>query len=268
MLVSKVVRYCGSSSCISAVKTATIEGDVSGDRANVFLQSIAFVAQTTDGIIEDVLQLAEHGIRTGQPSRQAFLTLGTLISRHCAKSSANCKSAGSKRGQMFLVRMLNNCDKMEDYRRVEEILMAIKGIGNAKQPESVRPTLIQCALKSTHSNITIAAFDALRGMRCQDATLRELTKVVKDTTIDVEKRIHAFRASIKCPTYTNLEALVGVYMAADPSEQVASYMWSYLSNLNESSSPDNAKVKEYLAAITKGEPLKEPGSFGCCVHGC
>ena len=84
------ISYCGSSSCINAVKTATIDGDVSGDRANVFLQSIAFVAQTTDGIIEDVLQLAEYGLRNGQPSRQAFLTLGTLISRHCTKSSANC----------------------------------------------------------------------------------------------------------------------------------------------------------------------------------
>ena len=73
------------------------------------------------------------------------------------------KSPASARAQKFLVRILNDCENMEDYRRVEEILIAIKGIGNAKQPETVRPTLIQCALKSTHSNITIAAFDALRG---------------------------------------------------------------------------------------------------------
>ena len=86
------VSYCGSSSCINAVKRATMEGEVSSDRANMFLQSIAFVAQTTDGIIGDVLQLAEHGVQNGRPSRQAFLTLGTLISRHCAKSNDNCVS--------------------------------------------------------------------------------------------------------------------------------------------------------------------------------
>ena len=87
-------------------------------------------------------------------------------------------------------------------------------------------------IKSIHHSV---------GMSCQGATLRELSKVVKDTSIDAEKRIHAFRASIKCPTYSNLETLVGIYQSADPTEQVASYMWTYLSNLNESSSPDNSK---------------------------
>lgn len=81
------IAYCGTPSCVSVVKDVTINGEVSGERANAFLMSIAFVAKTTNGMIRDILDIAQQ-----QPSRQVFLTLGTLISRHCAKSPEACVS--------------------------------------------------------------------------------------------------------------------------------------------------------------------------------
>ena len=56
-----------------------------GERANMFLQSIALVAKTTATMIRDILDIAEK-----KPSRQVFLTLGTLINRHCSKTPEDC----------------------------------------------------------------------------------------------------------------------------------------------------------------------------------
>jgi hypothetical protein len=75
------IAYCGSPTCVSVVKDVTMSGEIDGERANVFLQSIALVAQTTNEMIRDILDIAQK-----KPSRQVFLTLGTLISRHCSKS--------------------------------------------------------------------------------------------------------------------------------------------------------------------------------------
>merc|ERR1712080_663380 len=191
------------------------------------------------------------------PSRQAFLTLGTLIYRQCKKSDDSCYSTASVDAQDFLVDTLHDCDNMDDYKRVEEILITIKAIGNAKQPESARSTLIQCATQTTHSNITIAAFDALRGMTCDEDTLQELLMIIKDNDVGDDKRIHAFRASMKCPTVGNLQQLVDVYNKMT-SEQVGMFMWTYLTNLNESNNPENIKTKELLSSITKNTPLKVP----------
>ena len=62
-----------------------MSGDVSGERVNMFLQSIALVAKTTTAMIGNVLDIARE-----KHLRQAFLTLGTLISRHCGKYPQEC----------------------------------------------------------------------------------------------------------------------------------------------------------------------------------
>lgn len=81
------VAYCGTSTCISMVHDVILTGQVTGERMNMFLQSIALVGKTTLTMIKDVLAITRK-----QPSRQAFLTLGTLMSRHCTKSPKDCES--------------------------------------------------------------------------------------------------------------------------------------------------------------------------------
>ena len=56
---------------------------IGGER--MFLQSIALVASTTTTMIGNVLHIAKE-----KHLRQAFLTLGTLISRHCGKYPKEC----------------------------------------------------------------------------------------------------------------------------------------------------------------------------------
>ena len=77
------------------VHNVIIEGKVSGERMNMFLQSIALVGKTTLKMIGDVLNICKK-----QPSRQSYLTLGTLMSRHCASNPEECNSVSvSCRGQ-------------------------------------------------------------------------------------------------------------------------------------------------------------------------
>ena len=56
-----------------------------------------------------------------------------------------------------------HCEGQESHTRVEEILMALKAVGNAKRPTNLFDTILRCAQKASHANITRAAFDAIRG---------------------------------------------------------------------------------------------------------
>jgi len=80
------IAYCGTSTCVSFVSDVIIEGEIQGERVNMFLQSIALVGETTREMIRDVLDIVKR-----QPSRQAYLTLGTLMFRHCKKSPKDCE---------------------------------------------------------------------------------------------------------------------------------------------------------------------------------
>jgi hypothetical protein len=248
------IAYCGTPSCIAVVKDVTISGEVAGERANMFLQSIALVAKTTNSMIRDILEIAER-----KPSRQVYLTLGTLLSRHCAKSPAECDVQSGNAvisAFNFLERTLGECENQEDHERVEQILITLKAIGNAKRPVNARDAIIRCATKSIHSNITVSAFDALRAMPCDANTVNQLIRVVGDENLAADKRIYAFQAAIKCPTKDSLERLVQLFNM-EKNNQLSSFMWSYLTNTLESSNPDNKEAKTLLEAIVKETPLKK-----------
>merc|ERR1712142_995660 len=246
------IAYCGTPTCVSVVKDVTMSGEIGGERANMFLQSIALVAKTTTTMIRDILDIAEK-----KPSRQVFLTLGTLINRHCSKTPEDCSA---KRGsavvdaENFLVKKLGDCSGQENHERVEEILLTLKAIGNAKRPASAQSSIIRCAVKSQHSNITMSSFEALRGMPCGDA-LGELQEVVSNENLDADKRIYAFRAAMKCPSKANLEFLTHQYNL-ETNKQLASYMWTYFTNLLESTNPDDKQAITTLKAILAETPLK------------
>lgn len=245
------IAYCGTPSCVSVVKDVTINGEVSGERANAFLMSIAFVAKTTNGMIRDILDIAQQ-----QPSRQVFLTLGTLISRHCAKSPEACTSGPVVDAEKFLVKTLGKCAGQERHERVEEIIMTLKAIGNAKRPLNARNDLIKCAVQTTHTNISMSAFDAIKSMPCDDGTLKNLNQILADKSINEEKRVYAFQAVMNCPTVSNLEQVVAIYNSLDAAQsQLASFMWSKLTNIMESTFPQDKEAKQILAAITAKTPL-------------
>ena len=87
----------------------------------------------------------------------------------------------------------------------------------------------------------MSAFDALRGMECDKASLNELFLVIENKNIDADKRIYAFQASMKCKTENkleNLEKLVSLY-DSEKNNQLASFMWTYFTNILESSDPAN-----------------------------
>jgi len=248
------ITYCGTPTCVGVMRDVIVDGSVSGEKMNMFLQGIALVGKTSKEMISDVLKIAQ-----GQPSRQAMLTLGTLLSRHCAQNEHECHKGNNPivKAESFLETSLGqDCSGQDDPEKLETILMALKAIGNAGRPVRAFNTIMNCARTSTHKNLTVAAFDALRRMPCTHENTEFLVSLVSDEDMDPEKRIHAFRAAMRCPEKKMLHKLIH-RLEVEPSKQLASYMWSTLSNVMESSDPKNAEARDILIQMTKNKPLKE-----------
>jgi hypothetical protein len=247
------ITYCGTPTCVSVMRKVIVDGAVTGEKMNMFLQGIALVGQTSTDMINDVLEIAER-----QPSRQAMLTLGTLLARHCNQNQHECHVGKvTKKAESFLETSLGqDCSGQDDPEKLETILMALKAIGNAGRPVRAFNTIMNCARKSNHKNLTVAAFDALRRMPCTHENTEFLVSMVSDEDMCPEKRIHAFRAAMRCPEKKMLHKLIH-RLEVEPSKQLASYMWSTLSNVMESSDPKNADAKDILTQLTKNKPLKE-----------
>ena len=136
--------------------------------------------------------------------------------------------------------MGEECQGQDSHIRVEEILRALKAIGNARRPINIQDVLLKCALKSKHANMTSSIFDAFRGMPCDSLNKEGLLRILNSEENSDESRIHAFITLMKCPSEDVLEYVVRALENED-NNQVASFMWTYLTNLIESSDPVNAK---------------------------
>nr|XP_012555900.2 uncharacterized protein LOC100199505 [Hydra vulgaris] len=249
------IAYCGTSTCVTMVHDAIIKEAITGERMNIFLQSIALVATTSRKIIRDLM-----GIVSKQPTRQGYLTLGTILYRHCKKNIADCDDVKPNiitQAENFLIGKLGkNCEGQENYERVEEILMSLKALSNAQRPSRASSVILSCAANSEHVNITTAAFDAIGNMPCDKVIVDELYNFVKETSNAPNKRISAFVALMKCPNEILLEHVVDL-LEQEPSNQLASFIWSYLTNIMESSNPKHESTKALLEKITKIKPLRE-----------
>ena len=201
----------------------------------MFLQGISLVAKPTKQMIRDVLSIAED-----KPSRQAFLALGTLIQRYCKIDAANCAYARNNpvtKAEIFLETKLGrNCDEQGNHDRAEEILMALKGIANARQPSRVKDILLGCVSESKHMNITTAALDAIKRLPCDEHIQSYLHKILEDANVDVEKRIQTYVTLMNCPKVATLRRVVE-HLENEQSKQVGSFMLSHLKNIIESSDP-------------------------------
>merc|ERR1712176_1469173 len=139
--------------------------------------------------------------------------------------------------ELYLEKILgDNCDDNGSHTRVEEIVMALKAIGNARRPLRIRGTLLKCA-DNDNANITHSAVHALKKMPCNDELFNDETNsFIMNGNINPGKRIHVFDAALSCPNEYLLERLV-VALDKEQSKQLASYMWSKLSNIMESNNP-------------------------------
>lgn len=136
--------------------------------------------------------------------------------------------------------MGEECEGQDSHERVEELLRALKAIGNARRPINIQDALLKCALKSQHANMTSSIFDAFRGMPCDSLNKDGLIRILNSEENSDESRIHAFITLMKCPSEDVLKYVV-LALENEDSNQVASFMWTYLTNLIESSDPVNAK---------------------------
>ncbi len=94
--------------------------------------------------------------------------------------------------------------------------------------------------------IRLAAIDALRRVPCHLDGRDSLLSFYRDTKHDSELRIGAYLAAMQCPSAQLLEE-VKQTLINENVNQVGSFVWTHLTNLQETSSPSKQAVRQLLS---------------------
>ncbi len=93
--------------------------------------------------------------------------------------------------------------------------------------------------------IRLAAIEALRRVPCHMSDRGSLLNLYKDMSQDSELRIAAYLAIMQCPTPQLLEEIKQT-LVSEAVNQVGSFVWTHLTNLQETSSPGKQTIRAML----------------------
>ncbi|XP_038048374.1 uncharacterized protein LOC119722369 isoform X2 [Patiria miniata] len=180
-----------------------------------------------------------------------FLPISSLINRYCTSENPSCLEEAEVRQALEYFQQLLGYDcTPSDEVPALKMLMALKALANARRLSTDSKISIISKCFDHHNptkgmEIRIAALEVVRRLPCNPEYQTYAKGMYKNQHFDSELRIAAYRAIMTCPS-EDIMAAVKEVMMEEESDQVGSYVWTHLSNLNETSDPQKQHLKRWV----------------------
>ncbi|XP_022087369.1 uncharacterized protein LOC110977488 [Acanthaster planci] len=180
-----------------------------------------------------------------------FLPISSLINRYCTSENPAClEEAEVREALQYFQQLLGyDCTPTNQVPSLK-MLMALKALSNARylSTDSKISIINNCFDHHNPSKgmeIRIAALEVVRRLPCKPEYQTLAVALYRNQHFDTELRIGAYRAIMTCPSENIMEVVKEVLMEEE-SDQVGSYVWTHLSNLNDTSDPQKQHLKKWV----------------------
>ncbi|XP_053670702.1 apolipophorins [Anopheles nili] len=209
-------------------------------------QKLAFVSlNLVNSMTHDALK-AVNKLLDGNPPREAYLSVGSLVSKYCQKHG--CQSADVKEISNKFAAKLGKCQATT--RAQEDVIVAVlKGVRNSDN--LVAPLLdkvVQCSGPEASSRVRVAALQAFPAASCNKKVVNSALTTLKDVNEDSEIRIHAYLSLVECPS-ANVANELKALLDAEKVYQVGSFITSHLASLRASVDPTREAARQHFGKL-------------------
>ncbi|XP_043197116.1 uncharacterized protein LOC122367779 [Amphibalanus amphitrite] len=235
----------GSAPALALMKDMILAGLVNEETTDRWMTSLAFVHEPSVEMVAAVAPLLEaRDVR-----RQTLLGVSSLVHHYC-KTNVDCIDEAAVRSVVAqLERTLGSGCRAVSEDEEMKMLTALKALGNAGRLVDGSAKLRACFQDEENSmDVRLAAIRAFRRMPCSVVTESGLMKTFANPGEDTEVRVAAYLAVMQCPSYDIVDKVQEV-LSAETVNQVSSFVWSHLTNMQETSDPNKSYMKSLLYNI-------------------
>ncbi|XP_067678851.1 uncharacterized protein [Haliotis asinina] len=233
------IPMIGSVDAIKMMRELMTTKDVDDTQADMWLTSLAFIQHPTVEMITEVqpLMLTSH-------SKKTKILVAAMVNNFCLKTPECTKVPVVDRILSILEDDIGRGCVVTD-KNDEDILLTLRAIGNIGNAERLSLALEPCFTRERNPmEIRVAALDAFRRIPC-GADRNNAMQLYMDGESDAEVRIAAYLVAMQCPVETILTQ-VRATLEVEKANQVGSFVWSHLMNLQETSSPLKQQIRHIL----------------------
>ena len=183
-----------------------------------------------------------------EPSQSAMLGTSALVNTFCKLNSGCGEDSGVEQVMRRIEAQLGSgCRALNEEQKIK-ILVALRALGNAGRWINANRVLERCYTENNDMEVRVAAIEAWRHTPCE-YDRSNLVAAYQDEAQDSEVRIAAYLSVMTCPTPAVVAAIKD-RLTSEGVNQVGSFVWTHLTNLQESAAPG----KEW-ARVLLGEEL-------------
>lgn len=258
--VLESLPFIGSASSVELMKDI-IAGVVRSSEMNkemeeVWLNSMFYLPRPEEVTIETMFSLIQHYNTDQNP---IFVLIPSSVTHTFCTHNSDCKNSAVV---MNIVKYLegmaieNLSGDLSNRKIYERTLVALKGLGNigivSKQFEAILKEIVIDGDKK--DDVKLQAVQTFRKTNC-DQTKDFFIDIYQNMTQSVEVRIASYLQFMNCPSYLTIKR-VRTFLAYEKVNQVGSFVWSHLTNLAKTSSPQKVELQGLLADNKLDEKFK------------
>lgn len=224
--------------------------DVSDETVEKWMNSMFYLPRPDESAIRTMLDFVKFHELKPENSKPFFILIPTSVTHTFCKTNSNCRSVEVVMEIVdFLEKLATKSlgGDLSDKVTFEKAIVALKGLGNigiiTQTFESYLKNLI--VDEEFMEDVKMQIVEVFRKTEC-DRTRDFFMDIYQNHTQIVELRIASYLQLMKCPTYKTIKSIRD-FLPKERVNQVASFVWSHLTNLAKTSSPQKIEMQGLLA---------------------
>ncbi|XP_018588227.2 apolipoprotein B-100 [Scleropages formosus] len=255
-LTMQALLQCGTVECTSAILQALQKmGTVGALGIDAAVYTMGLVQKPCGCRVRDMLSMAQH-----RQSKAIMYGLSNAV-RKFFQTKGKVTPEIADVSQFMASLLAGDCSGDED--KTFLTLRVIGNMGAAMQAANpaLQSTLLKCMTQpAASSSVQQAAVQAFRQMNVDQKISKALQETYEDTSGPVQRRIAAYLMLMKSPEKANLAQLIST-LAAEPNEQVKSFVASHITNILSSEDAKSQRTREMIKQALGRNNVPSPMDF-------
>ncbi|GBM04804.1 Vitellogenin [Araneus ventricosus] len=207
--------------------------DITGLKAKLWPASFSLISEPTQETAAAIIPLLKQNY-----SIPIMLGVSAMMYKLCSLENCDAIDSVDEVISIFNQNLGQNCSSEDD----DKMLAALKAFGNMGYHGKARENIIACVKDSSKSSrLRLSAVDAFR--RINNKRPDELIEIYSNRDEDYEVRIAAFASAIKHADHEQFRKIKEA-AESETDEQVSGYVYTFMRNLNKTSSPEKQKIRK------------------------
>ncbi|XP_028030625.1 uncharacterized protein LOC114243361 [Bombyx mandarina] len=245
--------YIASTGSVELIKNMITEAAIDTETRHEWLMSMAMIPRPKLSMLESMLEL----IKKYKNDKVVSFTVSSMVHSYCKHSGKSLRECCEEETPNKILEIFQNIVKeiskkgaIKTRQDRDNIVIAIKALGNIGGFKLEFADVLMSIIGDSYLPVPIrlTAIDAFRRTPCAE-TREYFLETYREDFVNIEVRIASYIQVMRCPDLTTVRTIFHA-LRHEPVNQAATFVWSHLKNLGQSSLPSRVEIQGLLSGNT------------------